>query len=189
MRKSTLVLLGLFVLSVAVHFLVRANPHVSSHRIGHSYDIHRMRPLERSKKPLVLGGIEISDRLFVDAHSDGDVILHAVTDAILGAAGLPDIGDIFSDTDPRWKDAPSTVFVDHVLALINAKGYRVTSLDVTLVLERPKFAPFKKLVIENLKHLLRIDAVNVKARSHEQVDAVGEGRAVACHAVVLLDQI
>jgi 2-C-methyl-D-erythritol 2,4-cyclodiphosphate synthase len=194
MRKSTIAFLWvlgfLFLGAYTIPaFLLPTRKKTGDMRIGHSYDIHQMRPMPNSKKPLIIGGVQISDQHYVEAHSDGDVIFHALTDALLGAAGLPDIGELFSDQDRRWKDMSSSVFLQNVLSEVKKAGYRLISADVTLVLQKPKFAPFKNLVIRNLKELLEIDAVNVKARTHEHLDAVGEGRAVSCHAVVLLDRL
>ena len=121
-------------------------------------------------------------------HSDGDVLLHAVTDALLGALALPDIGQLFPDSDPRWAGADSWRFVDEAMRLVRSRGWRVANLDCTVILERPKLAPIKDAIRRGIADRLGVDlsCVNVKGKTHEKVDAVGEGRAVEAHAVVLL---
>ena len=153
-------------------------------RVGHGYDLHRLRPGGR----LVLAGVEVSTDLSPVAHSDGDVVLHALVDALRGALGLGDIGEHFPNTDPRWKDAPSRVFVEHVFELVRRAGYSVGNVDVTILAERPKLKAFKPAMRQALADLLHIDLdqVNVKAGTNEGVDAIGRGEAVAAHAVVLL---
>ena len=154
---------------------------MTSFRIGHGYDIHRLLPGGR----LILAGVEVSIELSPDAHSDGDVVLHAITDAILGAIGAGDIGDHFSDKDARWKGAASDVFVRHALSLASQQGWFVANADVSILAERPKLMAFKKQMAQRLTDLLRAPA-NIKAGTNEAVDAVGRGEAIACHAVVLL---
>ena len=153
-------------------------------RIGHGYDLHRL----RDGGLLVLGGITVSSELSAVAHSDGDVVLHAVVDAMLGAMGLGDIGEHFPDTDPRWKGAPGRVFVEHVHSRVAAAGFRVSNIDVTVLAERPTLKPFKPRMVESLASLLHVEPsrVNVKACTNEGCDAIGRGEAVAAHAVVLL---
>jgi 2-C-methyl-D-erythritol 2,4-cyclodiphosphate synthase len=153
-------------------------------RIGHGYDLHRLRP----GGTLVLGGVVVASDLSPVAHSDGDVVLHAVVDALLGAMGLGDIGEHFPDSDPKWKGAASRVFVEHVYNRVAAAGYRVGNLDVTVLAERPKLKPFKPQIVRSLAGLLRVapGQVNVKAGTNEGCDAVGRGEAIAAHAVVLL---
>ena len=153
-------------------------------RIGHGYDLHRLRQGGR----LVLAGVAVSDEMSPVAHSDGDVVLHAVVDAMLGAMGRGDIGEHFPDTDPQWKGAPSRVFVEAVYAGLAAEGYRVGNLDVTILAERPKLKPFKPRMVQSLATLLHVDPsrVNIKAGTNEGCDAVGRGEAVAAHAIVLL---
>lgn len=137
---------------------------------------------------LILGGVDIPHDKGCIAHSDGDALLHTVTDAVLGALSLPDIGQLFSDKDPRWKGATSDIFLKEAVRLMRERGFAIGNLDCTLIIERPKIAPHKDAIRANLCALLGAhpDAVNVKAKTHEKVDAVGEGRAVECHAVVLL---
>lgn len=153
-------------------------------RIGHGFDLHRLEPGRR----LVLGGVVIPCERGCVAHSDGDVIYHAVTDAILGALGQEDIGQIFPDHDPRWQDQDSQVFVEEAVRRMRQAGYEVGNLDVTLILERPRIGPHKLAIRQNLAKQLgcAVEQVNIKGKTHEGVDALGEGRAVACHAVVLL---
>lgn len=155
---------------------------MSDFRIGHGYDLHRLQPAGR----LVLAGVVVSEEMSPVAHSDGDVALHAVVDAVLGAAGLGDIGEHFPDTAPRWKGQASSLFVEHAVALAKAAGLRVVNADVTILVERPKLKPFKTAMVESLRRLLGTPNVNIKAGTNEGVDAIGRGEALACHAVVLL---
>lgn len=136
----------------------------------------------------MLGGVQLEGDVAGVGHSDADALLHAVTDAILGALALPDIGQLFPDTDPRWKGADSAVFVREALRLAHEAGWAVGNVDATVVLERPRLASRKDAIRNRLAELLRIEPgrVNVKGKTHERVDAVGEGRAVEAHAVVLL---
>eukprot|EP00446_Apocalathium_sp_SHHI-4_P086656 CAMPEP_0177467638 /NCGR_PEP_ID=MMETSP0369-20130122/18626_1 /TAXON_ID=447022 ORGANISM="Scrippsiella hangoei-like, Strain SHHI-4" /NCGR_SAMPLE_ID=MMETSP0369 /ASSEMBLY_ACC=CAM_ASM_000364 /LENGTH=236 /DNA_ID=CAMNT_0018941747 /DNA_START=46 /DNA_END=754 /DNA_ORIENTATION=- len=164
-------------------------------RIGHGFDIHRMTPKgdPEGGGPVVVGGVVFEDfELRIVAHSDGDVAYHSIVDAIFGALTLPDIGAFFPDTDPRWKGAPSDVFMDEAWKQMDARGYRIGNLDVTLIAEAPRMIvndhpksepgkPFdhKLGMVENIASLLGCppNRVNVKARTHEKVDAVGEKRA------------
>jgi len=153
-------------------------------RIGHGFDLHRLEPGRR----LIIGGVDIEHDRGCDSHSDGDVVYHAVTDAILGALGRPDIGQMFPDSDPRWKDADSSVFVQTAARCMTEDGFVLGNLDVTVVLQAPRLSPHKETIRRNLADLLGCDPgrVNVKGKTHEQVDAIGQGRALACHVVVLL---
>jgi 2-C-methyl-D-erythritol 2,4-cyclodiphosphate synthase len=150
-------------------------------RIGHGYDIHRL----RVGGHLVLAGVVVAKDISAVAHSDGDVVLHALVDALLGAIGRGDIGEMFPNTDPRWKGADSHVFVDAAMAEVRSAGYRVLNADVTVLAERPKLKSFKAEMARNLSGLLQCP-VNVKAGTNEGCDAVGREEAIACHAVVLL---
>jgi 2-C-methyl-D-erythritol 2,4-cyclodiphosphate synthase len=155
-------------------------------RIGHGYDIHR---LERGREggKLILAGVTVSEEIAPIAHSDGDVILHAIVDAMLGAMGMGDIGEVFGDSDPQWKDAASKIFVDDIYGKVRQAGYRMANLDVSLLIERPKIMPHKPAMITNLRRLFGpTAAVNIKAGTNEECDAVGRGEAVVAHAVVLL---
>lgn len=153
-------------------------------RIGHGFDLHRLEP----GRKLIIGGVEVPYDRGCVAHSDGDVVYHAVTDAILGALGQDDIGQLFPDNDAKWKDADSRVFVEEAVRRMRAAGYAVGNLDVTVILQRPKLSPHKAVIRQNLATLLgcELSQVNIKGKTHEQVDALGENRALACHAVVLL---
>jgi 2-C-methyl-D-erythritol 2,4-cyclodiphosphate synthase len=153
-------------------------------RIGHGFDLHRLQPGGR----LMVGGVEVGRDLSTVAHSDGDVALHALVDALLGAAGLPDIGERFPNTDLRWKGSPGRLFVEAVMADLRGRGWRVANADLTILAERPKLAPFKADIARAVAGLLDIDpsAVGVKAGTNEGCDAVGRGEAIAAHAVVLL---
>jgi 2-C-methyl-D-erythritol 2,4-cyclodiphosphate synthase len=153
--------------------------------VGHGYDIHRLEKREGGK--LVLAGVAVSNELAAVAHSDGDVVYHALCDAMLGAIGAGDIGEVFPNDDPRWNDAASHVFVQDVFARVVRARYRVSNVDVTLMLERPKIAPHKHQMIANIRELLEpIAIVSLKAGTNEGCDAVGRGEAAAAHVVVLL---
>ncbi|GLU05853.1 hypothetical protein SLE2022_229300 [Rubroshorea leprosula] len=153
-------------------------------RVGHGFDLHRLEP----GYPLIIGGIDIPHDRGCEAHSDGDVLLHCVVDAILGALGLPDIGQIFPDSDPKWKGAPSSVFIKEAVRLMHEAGYEIGNLDATLILQRPKLSPQKEAIRANLSELLGADpsVVNLKAKTHEKVDSLGENRSIAAHTVILL---
>ncbi|MGA0418538.1 MAG: 2-C-methyl-D-erythritol 2,4-cyclodiphosphate synthase [Phycisphaerales bacterium] len=160
-------------------------------RIGHGYDLHRLEPPppEGSGRPLVIGGVRFEHPVGPVGHSDGDVVLHAVTDAVLGALGLPDIGQLFSDQDPRWDGQDSRLFLVEATRRMREAGYRVGNLDVTIVCERPKIGPVKGEIARLIAELLgcELDRVNVKGKTHEKVDAIGEGRAIETHVVTLLE--
>ena len=153
-------------------------------RIGHGWDLHRLEPCY----PLIIGGIDIPHERGCVAHSDGDVLLHTVVDAILGGLSLPDIGQIFPDTDPKWKGARSDIFVVEAVRLMQERGYAIGNIDCTIIAERPKLSPHKEAIRANLCRLLGAhpSVVNIKAKTHEKVDSLGENRSIACEAVVLL---
>jgi 2-C-methyl-D-erythritol 2,4-cyclodiphosphate synthase len=164
-------------------------------RIGHGYDLHRLAPLlptpatpAQPPRPLVIGGIPIEHTHGTVSHSDGDVLLHAITDALLGALCLPDIGQLFPDHDPQWAGANSEHFLAEARRLAIQRGWRIANLDTTVILERPRIGPRKDEIRRNLARILALppDRINLKAKTHESVDAVGEGRAIEAHAVVLL---
>lgn len=159
-------------------------------RIGHGYDLHRLEPPPPagSGRPFVLGGVRFEHPVGPVGHSDGDAVYHAVVDALLGALGLPDIGQAFPDTDPKWDGQDSAYFVRRTREAVSARGFTVVNLDVTVICERPKLSPAKGAMIANIADLLGIphDRVNLKGKTHEKVDAVGEGRAVEVHVVALL---
>lgn len=153
-------------------------------RIGHGYDVHRF----GDGNGIILGGVSIPHHHGLIAHSDGDVLLHALTDALLGAAALGDIGQHFPDTDPRFKGADSRVLLRHAMQLIVAKGWRVGNVDATIVAQAPKMAPhisaMRRFVAEDLA--IDLDQVNVKATTTEKLGFTGREEGIAVHAVALL---
>ena len=153
-------------------------------RIGHGYDLHALAPGRR----LLLGGVEIPHSHGPIAHSDGDVLLHALADALLGAAALGDIGQHFPDTDPAFAGADSRVLLRRVVALLRAAGYAVVNVDATVLAQRPKLAPHRDAMRANIAADvgLDIDAVSVKATTTEGLGPVGRAEAIAAHAVCLL---
>ena len=155
-------------------------------RIGSGHDSHRL--VEGRK--LILGGIHLEYPLGLAGHSDADVVFHAVTDALLGAAGLGDIGDTYPNTDSHWKDADSELFISQTIQTLHSLAWIPINLDVTIFVQEPKLGPVKAAIRENLARLLAlsIDAVNVKAKTGEHVGHIGRGEAIACHAVVLIQK-
>ncbi len=155
-------------------------------RVGIGHDTHRL----AEGRPLLLGGVGIEHGRGLVGHSDADVVLHAVTDALLGAAGLGDIGDAYPDTDPAYRGADSAVFLRQTLARLNQAGWRVVNLDVIVFAQEPKLGPVKADVRRSLARLLALDAaaVNVKAKTGEHVGPIGRGEAIACEAVVLIEE-
>jgi 2-C-methyl-D-erythritol 2,4-cyclodiphosphate synthase len=155
-------------------------------RIGSGHDTHRL----AEGYPLILGGVTVPHVRGLVGHSDADAVLHAVTDALLGAAALGDIGDAYPDTDPRWKGADSRVFLAETLARLNRLGWSVVNLDVTIFAQEPKLGPVKTAIRANLATLLGVaaDAVNVKAKTGEKVGHIGRGEAIGCHAAVLIER-
>jgi len=165
-------------------------PNPPQYRIGHGYDLHRLEPIAPAGdgRPLIIGGIRLDHDRGPVARSDGDALLHAVTDAILGACALPDIGELFPDTDEAHENQDSAQFLAAALQAAAEAGYIPSNLDATVILERPKLKPIKLAIRENLAELLGVglDRANVKGKTHERVDAVGEGRAIEVHAVVMM---
>ena len=153
-------------------------------RIGIGYDIHAVVP----DRVLTLGGIEVPADFGLSGHTDGDVVLHAVIDAMLGAAGLPDIGEHFPDSDPAHEGRRSSELLEEVLREVNDLGWRINNLDLTIRAERPKLAGYKNRLRQSLAGLLNLDPerIGVKAKTNEGFDAVGEGRAIACEAALIL---
>ena len=153
-------------------------------RIGHGYDVHRFCDGEF----VTLGGVQIAHKFGLLAHSDGDVLLHALSDALLGAAAMGDIGKHFPDTDPQFKGADSRVLLRHVLGLIKAKGWQVGNVDATIVAQAPKMAPhidtMRSLIAADLG--VALDQVNVKATTTEKLGFTGREEGIAVHAVALL---
>jgi 2-C-methyl-D-erythritol 2,4-cyclodiphosphate synthase len=153
-------------------------------RIGHGFDAHRL----VAGRPLRLGGVEIAYARGLEGHSDGDVLLHAIADAILGALGEGDLGRHFPSSDARWRGAASADFLRHALALARARGLRVANLDATVIAEEPRLAPYQEKMRSEIAALLDAPpaAVNVKAKSADGLGAIGRGEGIAAHAVVLL---
>ncbi len=155
-------------------------------RVGLGHDTHRL----SEGRPLLLGGVRVEHDRGLVGHSDADVVLHAVTDALLGAAGLGDIGDAYPDTDPTWRDADSAFFLRETLARLNRDGWGVVNLDVTIFAQEPKLGPIKEAIRRRLAELLGVEVgcVNVKAKTGEKVGHIGRAEAIACQAVVLIDR-
>jgi 2-C-methyl-D-erythritol 4-phosphate cytidylyltransferase / 2-C-methyl-D-erythritol 2,4-cyclodiphosphate synthase len=156
-------------------------------RIGTGYDLHRL----VEGRPLLLGGVPVPSERGALGHSDADVVCHVATDAILGAATLGDIGSHFPDTDPAWTGASSLDLLGRAVGLVHQAGYRVANLDVVVVLERPKIAPYLERIRESIAGVLQVPAgqVSVKGKTNEGMDAVGRGEAIAAHAVALLTRL
>jgi 2-C-methyl-D-erythritol 2,4-cyclodiphosphate synthase len=141
-------------------------------------------------RPLILGGVAVPHTRGLVGHSDADAVLHAVTDALLGAAALGDIGDAYPDSDPKWKDADSRLFLRETLTRLNRMGWRPVNVDVTIFAQEPKLGAVKGAIKLSLAVLLELpaDCVNVKAKTGEQVGHIGRGEAIGCHAVVLIEK-
>lgn len=154
-------------------------------RVGTGYDLHQL----VGGRPMVLAGVDVHALKGPLGHSDGDVVCHALTDAILGAAGAGDIGQMFPNNDPRWKNAAGLDLLSRALEVVRARGWSVVNADVTVILETPKLAPHMTEIRQRLSEVLGcgVDAVSVKGKTNEGVDAVGRGEAIASHAVVLLE--
>ena len=155
-------------------------------RIGHGYDVHKL----VEDRDLILGGVKIDYEKGLLGHSDADVLLHAVSDALLGAAGLGDIGKHFPDTDPKYKGADSLVLLQVVAQRVKEAGYRVSNIDVTMIAQRPKLAPHIPQMVLNIATAVGIapDRVNEKATTEEKLGFTGEGLGMSCHAVCLLEE-
>ena len=153
-------------------------------RTGLGWDVHRTAP----GRPLILGGVTIPSDFGLEGHSDADVLAHAITDALLGAAALGDIGMHFPDTDPRWKGCDSLVFLRHALDLTKQKGFSLINVDSTVILERPKLKDYRQTIRETLAKALNLelDCVSVKFKTAEKVGPVGEGRSAEAQAIVTL---
>jgi 2-C-methyl-D-erythritol 2,4-cyclodiphosphate synthase len=160
---------------------------MSDVRIGHGYDIHRT----AAGRKLVLGGVTFAADFGLEGHSDADALTHAICDALLGAAGLPDIGHQFPNTDPAYKDADSQVLLQRVIAALRARGWAPVNIDATLIAEKPKIAPrlveMKAALAKSTG--LPVDAIGVKATTNEGSDDIGRGLAIAAHAVALIQKI
>lgn len=155
-------------------------------RVGIGHDTHRL----AEGRPLILGGVRVEHARGLVGHSDADVVLHAVTDALLGAAGLGDIGDAYPDTDPAYKDCDSSKFLHETLSRLNQAGWRPVNVDVIVFAQEPKLGHVKAQIRQRLAELLGLDlsAVNVKAKTGEKVGHIGRAEAISCQAVVLIDQ-
>ena len=155
-------------------------------RIGHGYDVHRL----VEGRDLILGGVKIDFELGLLGHSDADVLLHAVSDALLGAAGLGDIGRHFPDTDPKYKGADSRVLLRHVVKLVVEHGYRISNVDVTMIAQKPKLKDHIPQMVRNIAADLQIpeNRVNVKATTEEKLGFTGSMEGLRCHAVCLLEE-
>jgi 2-C-methyl-D-erythritol 2,4-cyclodiphosphate synthase len=157
-------------------------------RVGLGHDTHRL----VAGRKLWIGGLEIPAPVGEEAHSDGDVLLHALADALLGAVGAGDIGEHFPDSDARWRDQASAFFVEEAARLVGERGYAVVNIDATVFLENVRLSRFKRRIAERIRELLAPfgplgeDAVNIKAKTGERCDAVGEGRAIGAHVAVLV---
>ena len=155
-------------------------------RIGFGYDSHRF----AEGRKLVLGGVEFPGETGLAGHSDADVLVHAIVDALLGAAALGDIGSHFPDTDPKWKDADSTEMLAAVVKEVRAAGYKVANIDATVICERPKIGPCVELIRERLAAVTNVGKgrISVKGKTNERLDDVGAGLGIAVHAVCLLEE-
>ena len=153
-------------------------------RTGIGWDVHRLAP----ERPLILGGVTIPSPFGLEGHSDADVLAHAITDAILGAAALGDIGMHFPDSDPKWKGTDSLVFLKHALDLAGKAGFELVNVDSTVILERPKLKDYRNSIREKLADTLglALNRVSVKFKTAEKVGPVGEGRSAEAQAVVTL---
>jgi 2-C-methyl-D-erythritol 2,4-cyclodiphosphate synthase len=156
-------------------------------RVGNGYDLHRL----VAGRPLILGGVTIPFEKGLDGHSDADAVCHAVTDAILGAAGAGDIGRHFPDTDAAWNGADSMVLLERAAEIVTGAGFAVVNVDVVVIAERPKLIPFLEAMRANLSRAMGIAAgdVSVKGKTNERVDSMGAGDSIAVHAVALVARV
>lgn len=155
-------------------------------RIGHGYDVHRL----ITGRPLIIGGVTIPFELGLDGHSDADVLVHAVMDALLGAAALGDIGGLFPDTDPAYKGADSMKLLEQVVKVLSDKGYSIGNIDATLIAQKPKIKPYLLEMRENIARtcLVDIDAINVKATTEEKLGFTGTLEGMSAHAVCIIEK-
>ncbi len=154
-------------------------------RIGFGYDVHRLKP----NLPFILGGVVIPSDMGMVAHSDGDVLIHAVCDALLGAANMGDIGKHFPDTDNEYKNISSLILLERVLQLINTKKYFIVNIDTTVVVEKPKISPYAELMKENMAKALHIsaDQISIKATTNEAMGFVGRKEGITAYAVACIE--
>ena len=155
-------------------------------RVGIGYDIHKL--IDSNELDFKLAGISVPFEKRCVAHSDGDVAIHALIDALFGAAALGDIGTHFPDTDPKYKNADSAVLLEHCLPLLENNGNSIENIDINIITEKPKLAPYINLMRTRLSEILKIDIakISIKAKTNEQLDAIGRGEAIAAQAVVLI---
>ena len=155
-------------------------------RVGIGHDTHRL----ETGRPLLLGGVRIDHPRGLVGHSDADVVLHAITDALLGAAGLGDIGDAYPDTDPAYQGRDSRFFIEETLSRLGRAGWSAVNVDVIVFAEEPRLGAVKERIRQNVAALLQLDndCVNVKAKTGEKVGAIGRGEAISCQAVVLIEK-
>lgn len=153
-------------------------------RTGLGWDVHRL----AAGRPLILGGVTVISEFGLEGHSDADMLSHAITDALLGAAALGDIGMHFPDTDPRWKGADSLLFLEHAAGLVRNLGFTIVNVDSTVILERPKLKDYRQPIRESLSRTIEIeiDRLSVKFKTAERVGPVGEGRSAEAQAIVTL---
>lgn len=156
-------------------------------RIGSSIDIHRL----VENKKLILGGVEVPSSKGCLAHSDGDVLIHAIVDALIGALGLGDIGEHFSDKDPKYQNISSTYFLKEVKKMLEKEGYEILNIDSLIILETPKLKEYKNKMKENIAKILEIDSskINVKAGTNEGIGEIGRGEAIEAYATVLIRKV
>jgi 2-C-methyl-D-erythritol 2,4-cyclodiphosphate synthase len=156
------------------------------YRIGIGYDIHRL----VEGRELVIGGVKITHEMGLLGHSDADVLVHAIIDALLGALALDDIGTLFPDTDPKYKDADSVVLLRHVYKMVQSEGYLINNIDSNIIAQNPKMMPYIPKMKEILASILALDStdISIKAKTKENLDAVGESRAIEANAVVILEK-
>ena len=152
------------------------------YRIGTGYDIHKL----TENRKLILGGIEIPFEKGLLGHSDADVLIHAIIDALLGALGLDDIGTLFPDTDDKYKDISSVILLKEVYKIVKSKGYKINNLDSNVIAQAPKLRPYIEKIRNNLSDILETENISVKAKTNEKMDAVGELKAIEANAVVML---
>lgn len=155
-------------------------------KIGLGYDIHKL----VEDRDLIIGGVKITHEKGLLGHSDADVLVHAIIDALLGAAGLADIGTLFPDTDAKYKDADSIILLKHVYELIKSKGYKINNIDSNIIAQAPKMMPYIPKMKEIISRVLELDFENIsiKAKTKEKLDSVGEGRAIEANAAVLIEK-
>ncbi len=153
-------------------------------RVGLGYDLHRL----EMGRPLVLANVPIPHGKGAIGHSDADVVIHALIDAITGAAGMPDVGEMFPNSDPKFKNINSARLIEKVVEYLAASSWRIVNVDIVVIIQEPRLSPHKLLMRSRLSELLGVslDRINIKAKTNEHVDAIGQELAVACHCVVLL---